>query len=361
MHSKRSLPARTGMVAVMFLIAATMTVLGNFAWACPVTPNVVEPPPPPPDGGSSWGKHEDDVYAPKPTPPDGGSSWGKVPDIEQNGGAGGGGADDGESEDVQWSGEPASDNRKWSKKPDIEQNNSGPQGAVVLAVTGNAQRMVVRDGTSTWARIKGGEYLDKLSIVRTGLGGSVRIKLPSGGQATVGSATKMGIAGLGHAGGPARFTLRYGSLRLARIGGPTPPQMYVQTPRGAVSLVAAQGGVSYGGHTGLRLTGPGQAWQAASSTPGATGQARSMAAVPLTRGATTMTRPRGAVGPDPPLVRVPRFTVQRVTPPTMTRVTPITAARVVTPVTATRVTVQRVVPSAATGRIPVQQLSPTRR
>lgn len=145
-------------------------------------------------------------------------------------------------------------------------------------------------------------------------GGSVEVQLPGGGRATVGSATKMGIADLGRPGYPARFTLRYGSLRLARTGGPTPPPMHVETPS------AARG--------------------------------RAMAGVTRTRETAAMVTPRRTVG----LTRsgnIPRFTVQRITP--------MTTTRVVMPITAVRVTVQRVVPAAATGRIAVQQLSPAAR
>ena len=242
---------------------------------------------------------------------------------------------------------------------DDEPTGPGPQGcAIVRDTSGVAQRMAVRDGEPTWEVVEEGDQLGPLCVVRTGLDSKLALLLPGGSRVDLGSATKMGIAGLGEDGGPSQITLKYGSLSLGNDNPPAGSPVNVDTPGGALRFVGPRGRVSYGGTSGLALIGAG-AWYGGAprdprdlqmSTPGNQPDTRTVdttasasrdramaAAIPRLPHPTKMLTPAWT-----PTYRPPGTAAASATP----QVTPVTMRRVIT-ARATPVTTVPDLPSAA--------------
>ncbi len=90
-----------------------------------------------------------------------------------------------------------------------------PLKVTVVSVTGVAHCRLAADDKGGWRQIKAGDSLDELTIIRTGLGAKVVLRFSDRGDATVRSATKIGIREFRKRGKhvTTRLGLKYGSMR----------------------------------------------------------------------------------------------------------------------------------------------------
>ena len=123
-------------------------------------------------------------------------------------------------------------------KPAPEPAAPKDSGVVVTAVTGLAQHRLTSDEKSTWTRVKVGDVLSDLTLVRTGLGAKVVIRMGDRGEVTVGSATKVGIKQFTKVEGKAsmRLGLKYGSMRARVDASRGPNDFRVSTPVATLSV-----------------------------------------------------------------------------------------------------------------------------
>ncbi len=135
--------------------------------------------------------------------------------------------------------------------------------AMVLSVSGSAERMMMSGGKPQWVPLRVGDQLGTCSIIRTGLRSGVQLQMPDGGQADVGSAAKFGLRDVGSARTAAQMTLKYGAVGVLRGRSETASGPSVETPAGVVRLASRKGRVAFSSGTGLRLSGGRNVWQAA--------------------------------------------------------------------------------------------------
>lgn len=135
--------------------------------------------------------------------------------------------------------------------------------AKVLSVVGRVQQLVIQDGKSSWVEVRPGDTLGKYAVVRTGLASALQLDFGRAGTAIVHSATKMGIADLagGARAGAVCLSMKYGSMALHKVRGDQRAGLVVETPAGAMQLVAGKGAISYGYGCGLRLGGTAGCWK----------------------------------------------------------------------------------------------------
>ncbi|MCE5325336.1 MAG: FecR domain-containing protein [Planctomycetaceae bacterium] len=89
-----------------------------------------------------------------------------------------------------------------------------PLQVTVVTVTGSAQKLETAKAGAAWQPLKAGDVLGEQTLIRTGLGAQVVLKLADRGTATVSSGTKIGIAEFRkmNTGIKARLGLKYGSI-----------------------------------------------------------------------------------------------------------------------------------------------------
>lgn len=128
---------------------------------------------------------------------------------------------------------------------------------VVAAVTGLAQRRLMSDAKAKWERVKVGDVLSNLTLIRTGLGAKVVLRLGDRGVVTVGSATKIGIKEFSKTGGKAnmRLGLKYGSMRARVDASRGANDFRVSTPVATLSVRGSGGGMGYWGDLGFGFHG----------------------------------------------------------------------------------------------------------
>ena len=132
---------------------------------------------------------------------------------------------------------------KAAPKPAARKDNI----TVVTAVTGMAQRRLASDAKAKWETVKVGDVLDNLTVIRTGLGSKVTLRLGDRSEVTVRSATKVGIQQFVKMGNVAnmRLGLKYGAMR-ARVDASRGPNNFrVSTPVATLSVRGSGGGMGY--------------------------------------------------------------------------------------------------------------------
>jgi len=136
---------------------------------------------------------------------------------------------------------------------------------VVESVTGVASKRLASDPNGKWERIKAGDALDALTIIRTGLGTKVVLRFGSRGRVTVGAATKIGIREYLTKGAlmKAQLGLKYGSVRAKVDGAAGDNDFRVATPVATLSIRGTAGGAHFGGATGLSMQGSAGIWNVA--------------------------------------------------------------------------------------------------
>lgn len=110
---------------------------------------------------------------------------------------------------------------------EIPDTNPRSPGATVLSAKGQAEKMVLKGGRAAWVPLRSG----------------VKLRLPHGRSARLGSVTKMGIGGFngGQAAAPFALRVKYGSVAVGRNRGPTGAAKSAATHRSGQSLLPAGG------------------------------------------------------------------------------------------------------------------------
>ncbi|MGC9454275.1 MAG: FecR domain-containing protein [Phycisphaerae bacterium] len=120
--------------------------------------------------------------------------------------------------------------------------------ATVVSVSGRAQKLAT-DTDTEWQDLVVGETLGGMTVIRTGLGSKVVLKLADRGEVTIERATKMGIAELAREGNTARarLGLKYGrvSAQVETTAGPT--DMQIQTAAATLSVRGSGANVAHMG------------------------------------------------------------------------------------------------------------------
>jgi len=99
---------------------------------------------------------------------------------------------------------------KDAAKPPADKDNA----IVVTAVTGLAQRRDVSAPKATWQKVQVGDVLSNMTVIRTGLGAKVIVRLGDRSEVTIKSATKAGIRDFTKKGNLAtmRLGMKYGAM-----------------------------------------------------------------------------------------------------------------------------------------------------
>lgn len=120
--------------------------------------------------------------------------------------------------------------------------------ATVVSVSGRAQKLTA-DTDAEWQDLAVGEQLSGMTVVRTGLGSKVVLKLADHGEVTIDRATKMGIAELSKEGNAARarLGLKYGRVRAEVETSAGPTDMQIQTAAATLSVRGSGANVAHMG------------------------------------------------------------------------------------------------------------------
>ena len=149
----------------------------------------------------------------------------------------------------------------------------------VKAVKGDAQRLVVEDGATTWVDLNEHDPFNEKTVLRTGLRSMIRIDLGGGIELRIEEATKIGVDFDFDVDRPVEMTMKYGTVNLARDNAPDRlpiRHIHVNTPTGAFRFIGITGGISFRGPFGVALTGS-DAWRAGLDG----GATRSLMGVPI--------------------------------------------------------------------------------
>ena len=120
---------------------------------------------------------------------------------------------------------------------------------VVTAVTGLAQRRVVSDAKAKWEKVKVGDVLNNLTVIRTGLGSKVVIRMGDRSEVTIKSATKVGITEFSRTDKVVKMRLgmKYGSMRASVDASRGANDFRVATPVATLSVRGSIGGWGFWG------------------------------------------------------------------------------------------------------------------
>lgn len=135
-------------------------------------------------------------------------------------------------------------------KPATQPARPKDETVVVTSVTGLAQRRTVSDAKAKWQSVKVGDVLNDLTLIRTGLGTNVVIRMGDRGEVTIKSGTKVGIQEFSKKAGLAnmRLGLKYGAMR-ARVDSSRGKKndFRVSTPVATLSVRGSGGSFGFGG------------------------------------------------------------------------------------------------------------------
>lgn len=163
-------------------------------------------------------------------------------------------------------GEPAGDAE--TPPPQGDEQTPAQQAGLtvtVVSVTGRAQYRQVDDDTSQWLPLAVGDELSDLTVIRTGLGARVILRLADRGEITIRNAAKIGIASFRqglqqHV--TARIGLKYGSIHAEVDDSHGPNDFQVRTPVATLSVGGTGGDIGFS-YRGLGLFGTAETWHVA--------------------------------------------------------------------------------------------------
>jgi hypothetical protein len=133
----------------------------------------------------------------------------------------------------------------------------------VVSVSGIAEQRSAAVENAKWTRIKAGDVLNEMTLVRTGLGAKLVLKMADSGQLTVKSGTKIGIASFRKTGKlvKTRLGLKYGAIR-AQVDSSRGANDYrVRTAVGTLAATGTGGDLSQSGDFSFQAKGTEGAWQ----------------------------------------------------------------------------------------------------
>jgi len=135
----------------------------------------------------------------------------------------------------------------------------------VASVTGQAEWLAAGQ-QDKWQRLKAGDKIGELSVIRTGLRSKVVLKFADRGEVEVGPASKIGIAEFRKRGSSSttRLGLKYGSMRATVDSTRGPNDTKISTPVATLSVRGSQADIGYGGGNDLKVHGRKGQWRVAS-------------------------------------------------------------------------------------------------
>ena len=138
---------------------------------------------------------------------------------------------------------------KTDPKADAKPKPPKDDAIVVTAVTGQAQQRLMSDAKAKWETVKVGDVLNNLTVIRTGFGSRVVLRLGDRGLVTIKSATKTGIREYSKRGNVVRMRLglKYGSMRASVDSSRGANDLRVTTPVATLSVRGSGGGIGYWG------------------------------------------------------------------------------------------------------------------
>jgi len=118
--------------------------------------------------------------------------------------------------------------------------------ATVVSVSGPAQKLVATNGRK-WQKLRAGEKLGELTVVRTGLGAKVVLKFADRGEIVVNNATKIGIRELRKRGQEVKADvgLKYGTMRASVESGRGKNDFRISTPVATLSVRGSSADVGF--------------------------------------------------------------------------------------------------------------------
>lgn len=137
----------------------------------------------------------------------------------------------------------------------------------VISVKGAAQQRSVADDTGKWLALAVGDELSEMTVIRTGLGAMVVLKMADRGEITIRSATKIGIASFREDADEkvtTRMGIKYGSIHARVDSSKGANDFEIRTPVATLSVRGTGGDVGFS-YRGLGLNGTEGTWN--NSTP----------------------------------------------------------------------------------------------
>ncbi|MCP4379368.1 MAG: FecR domain-containing protein, partial [bacterium] len=132
-----------------------------------------------------------------------------------------------------------------------------------VSVTGIAEQRSALKKDAKWTRIKTGDTLNEMTIVRTGFGTKVVLKfLPRDNVVTIKSSTKIGIATFRETGGKVRTTLglKYGAIRAKVDSSQGANDFRVRTAAGTFAATGTGGEMAQWGDFSCQAKGTEGTW-----------------------------------------------------------------------------------------------------
>lgn len=119
--------------------------------------------------------------------------------------------------------------------------------AIVVSVSGSAQKMLSSAPEPKWEPLKAGDRLDEMTVIRTGLRSKVVLNLADRGEVDVESATKVGIAELRKSGQQvsAAIGLKYGMVRATVESARGPNDVRIATPTATLAVRHSKANVAF--------------------------------------------------------------------------------------------------------------------
>jgi len=134
----------------------------------------------------------------------------------------------------------------------------------VVSVSGIAEQRSAAVEKAKWTTIKAGDVLDEMTIIRTGLGAKVVLKMADSGKVTVKSGSKIGIASFRKTGKlvKTRLGLKYGAIRAQVDSSRGANDFRVRTAVGTLAATGTGGDLAQWGDFSFQAKGTEGAWQA---------------------------------------------------------------------------------------------------
>jgi hypothetical protein len=134
--------------------------------------------------------------------------------------------------------------------------------ATVVSVSGSAQKRNSEDPNAPWKAIRVGEILGERTLIRTGLGAKLVLRLADRGEVTIKSAAKIGIRDCRKEGDVARMGvgLKYGTVKAKVNRAAGPNDFRIHTPVATLSVRGSAGTTSYSAGFGMQFHSQQSTW-----------------------------------------------------------------------------------------------------
>jgi|GEM_PF-1399559 len=157
--------------------------------------------------------------------------------------------------------------KKTTEPTAIKKNAAKPDKltVTVVSVSGIAEQRSSSDEKAKWAPVKSGDVLSEMTLIRTGLGGEVVLKLSDRGNVTIKSGSKIGIASFRKRGElvQTRLGLKYGAIRAQVDSSRGANDFRVRTAVGTLAATGTGGYMAQWGDFSFQAKGTDGAWEAA--------------------------------------------------------------------------------------------------